>query len=73
MYLKDPKTKEPSVSLTFVVLAFAICIITIGLHLFKFVDTTSGALELFYSCCGLYFGRRWTNGKVTLEPEEKGK
>lgn len=70
-YLKDPKTKEPSVSLTFTVVSFLVVLTTIGLQLAKYTDSTSGALELFYGCAALYFSRRFSSARGSVIDNEK--
>jgi len=66
--LRDPKSGVGSVSLTLLVLASMM--VLIGL-----VGKWSGrlgiidihnALEFFYSCAALYFGRNWRNNSASL-------
>jgi hypothetical protein len=59
-WLTDPKTKQPSVSLTILMISFVAAVVAAGLHLAKVTDSTSTCTELFYSACTLYFGRRFT-------------
>ncbi len=70
--IRDPKTGSGSVSLT--LLVFASIWVQIGL-LGKFSRVFEGvnldqALQFFYACSALYFGRRWTSkdgSKLDLE------
>lgn len=57
-YLRDPKTKEPSVSLTLLVLSFMALLVASTFHITGLVENTSGLNELFITTAGLYFGRR---------------
>ncbi len=58
IFLRDPKDKQPSVTLTMLVISFLALLSASTLHLSKFTDHTSSLSELFYACCSLYFGRR---------------
>jgi hypothetical protein len=58
LYLVDPKTKEPSVSLTLMAVSFFVALVAIGLNIAKVTDNTSSAMELLITTAGLYFGRR---------------
>lgn len=55
---QDPKQKEPSVSLTMLLISFIIVLIAAGLEMAGKVKGTSVTLELFWGTAGLYFGRR---------------
>ena len=57
-YLKDPRTKAPSVSLTLLVLSFLALLIASTFHLSGLVQNTSSLTELFAITSSLYFGRR---------------
>jgi hypothetical protein len=64
LWLKDPKTKEPSVSLTLLCLSFVALLVASTFHISGVVENTSSLLELFYANVALYFGRRFSmNGK----------
>jgi hypothetical protein len=72
--LRDPKNNGPSVSLTIMVIAFAIA--SAGLigkftKLIGEVDV-SGALYLYLTSAGLYYGRKLSGDstKKTIEMEE---
>jgi len=71
MYLKDPVTKEYSVSLTFLVISFAL---VIGFSIASVLDyskTPEPLVDLFYACAALYFGRRISvNNKIFSGKEE---
>lgn len=69
IWIKDPKTKESSVSLTMLVSAFAIALIACALHMAKVVENISSVTELFYATTALYFGRRFTAANKTYSSE----
>jgi len=70
MWIIDPRTKEPSVSLTMVVINGVICLIAAGLEMSKVIESTSILMELYLTACGLYFGRKFTGSQgQTLEKE----
>lgn len=58
MWVVDPKTKEPSVSLTLLVCASTLMMGAIILDYFKVVKSTSLLDEFFMVSVSLYFGRR---------------
>lgn len=68
-YLKDPKTKEESVSLTLLVVSAALLIVAGGLEMFGVISNTSIFDMFFYSNAGLYFGRRVKLSKESKEIE----
>lgn len=73
MFIKDPRTKTPSVSLTMLMISFALVLFGI---LNKWTQWIQGveldnAMELLYLTTGLYFGRamsKQTSG--TIDPEK---
>lgn len=58
MWVRDPKTKEKSVSLTLLMVSFLAIIVCSVAHVFGKLDSTGPLLELFYATAALYFGRR---------------
>lgn len=66
-WIIDPKTKEESVSLTFLSVSFCLLIVVGAAALFKKVDNVSIFDSLFYSTAGLYFGRRISFNKDSKE------
>lgn len=70
MWIIDPKTKEPSISLTMVVVMGVLCIIGAGLEMSGVVKSTSILMELFLTSCGLYFGRKFTGSKGQILEKE---
>ena len=76
IWLIDPSTGKPSVSLTLLIISFMALVIASGLHLKQLTNNTSSLLELFYACASLYFGRRlsFSNGssKTDLNGKEEG-
>lgn len=70
IWLIDPTTKLPSVSLTLLVISFAALLVASGLHLKHLTDNTSSLLQTFVTCSGLYFGRRF-NKNGTFVPDNK--
>jgi hypothetical protein len=71
-YIQDPITKQPSVSLTNLVISLVFLLVAGGLDLAGKVKGTSIALEYFGVSAALYFSRRINvNGKsFTAEREE---
>ena len=62
IWLKDPITQVPSVSLTLLVATFVLTVIAGGLQMSGCVQSTSLFAEMFYSAVALYFGRRLNIG-----------
>jgi hypothetical protein len=58
LWIKDPSTDLPSVSLTLLVYTFVGTIIAGALNMAGVVSSTSLFSEIFYSSTALYFGRR---------------
>jgi hypothetical protein len=71
-YIQDPISKQPSVSLTNLVLSTIFLLVAAGLDLAGKVKGTSIALEYFGVSAALYFSRRINvNGKsFTAESDE---
>lgn len=65
MWMIDPTTKQPSVSLTQLVASFTMLVVLGGLQVFKVIDGVGIFSELFYASVALYFSRRMTFGKDT--------
>lgn len=63
LWIQEPKTKEPSTSLTLVVLSALILIVAIGLEMSGLVKNTSMCFEFFGASCGLHFGNRFISSK----------
>lgn len=59
-WIIDPKHKVESVSLTMLVIAFVLIITGGILQIFKIVESTSILMEVFVTCCALYFGRNFS-------------
>jgi hypothetical protein len=59
IFLKDPVTKLPSVSLTLLIISFAMCMLSLLNKFAKVVDGVDieNTLELLIICASLYFGR----------------
>ena len=62
LLVQDPKQKEPSVSLTMLLVTFIVVLVAAGLDMAGKVKSTSVVTELFYACTALYFGRRFNIG-----------
>lgn len=71
MWIKDPKTGEESVSLTLVIVSATVCFIAAGLEMAGLIKTVSICFEMFGASCGLYWGRRFGNGKVNISEDLK--
>lgn len=80
IWMDDPKTKEPSVSLSMLVVSFVGVLVAAGLHMSDIVKDTSVMTEIFYANVALYFGRRFTAGNKSYglestnvdQPKEQG-
>jgi hypothetical protein len=55
----DPKTKQPSVSLTNLVISILLLITNLVLNMILDKKVSSEILDYFYASCMLYFGRRF--------------
>lgn len=62
IWLKDPITNVPSVSLTILVATFVLTVIAGAAHMSGYAQSTSLFAEMFYSATALYFGRRLNIG-----------
>jgi len=71
-FIVDPKTKEPSVSLSLLVTSFVLVVVGTVCHITKITESTSVLMELFYANTALYFGRKMQgkSGNV-IETETK--
>lgn len=69
IWMDDPKTKEPSVSLSMLVLSFAGVLVAACLHMADVVKDTSVMTEIFYANVALYFGRRFSVGSKSFGGE----
>lgn len=63
--LRDPVTQKPSASFTLLVVSSGLVIFGLINKAAKFVDgiDINNALQFFYACAGLYFGRKLTSDK----------
>jgi hypothetical protein len=59
IFLRDPITKQPSVSLTLVVISFLLSLLSLINKFAKVVDCVDveNTLQLLIICASLYFGR----------------
>jgi hypothetical protein len=59
IFLRDPTTKLPSVSLTLLIISFTMCMLSLLNKFAKVVDGVDieNTLELLIICASLYFGR----------------
>lgn len=63
--LRDPGTQQPSASFTLLVISSGLVIFGLINKIAKLVDGVDidNALQFFYACAGLYFGRKLTTDK----------
>lgn len=63
--LRDPVTQQPSASFTLLVVSSGLVIFGLLNKVAKLVDGVDidNALQFFYACAGLYFGRKLTSDK----------
>ena len=68
---KGARALKQEISLTLMVLSFLL-IVGVGiLQVLKKVESTGPFKELFLTCCGLYFGRKWVKSTKTEEKTAK--
>lgn len=62
---RDPVTQQPSASFTLLVVSSGLVIFGLVNKIAKLVDGVdiNNALQFFYACAGLYFGRKLTSDK----------
>jgi hypothetical protein len=70
LFISDPKDKQPSVSLTLLMVSFLAILVGAGLHMYGKVEDTSVLAELFYTTSALYFGRRFNFNNKTFSSEK---
>ena len=74
IFIKDPKTSEPSVSLTLTIISFLTVIVgIIGKWNGSLQIDIAQALNLFYASAALYFGRKWTSGDNSISSKSEDK
>lgn len=73
VFLRDPVTGQPSVSLTLMIVSFLFLLVASGLEMAGVVKSTSMAFEMFGSTAALYFSRRLKLGKKSFSSEETKK
>jgi thiamine biosynthesis lipoprotein ApbE len=72
MWIIDPSTGKPSVSLTLLVVTATVCVIAEALEMSNIIHSTSMSYEMFATTCGLYFGRKFSSSKgAVLDKEDK--
>lgn len=59
LFWRDEQKKAPSVSLTMMLISFALCVFSLINKFAKVVDgvDVENSMQLFLICAGLYFGR----------------
>ena len=72
MWIKDPTTKEPSVSLSLMLVSFLITIIVSVLQVSKNVDNGGMSFEILALMTSLYFGRRFSVKTKNMEASSDG-
>ena len=73
MYLKDPKTGEQSVTLTFTIISFILLTGFSISSVLGYSEEPGPLMELFYASAALYFGRRFNVNGKTFSGKEKQK
>lgn len=71
LYIRDPKSKEPSVTLTLFIVSFNIYVFTLVNKLGKWFSDVDGASQLFIACGCFYLGRSLSSGKTKSKAEEE--
>lgn len=70
LWVNDPVTKLPSVSLTMLLATFILVITAGALSMFGLVKDSSIFSEIFYSSVALYFGRRLNIANKTFSSDK---
>lgn len=74
MYLKDPKTNEPSLTLTLMWISFYLLIAGSIAFIFGKIQTTGPLLEIYVTNATLYFSRRFSmkTQNLTINDQSTG-
>lgn len=74
-FLRDPVTKQPSVTLSLLIVSALIVILGLIEKTSKLMGgiDIDNSLSFFYACAGIYLGRKITGNKVTIEPQQEKK
>lgn len=62
-FVRDPVKKQPSVSLTMMLISFTFYLFTLVNKFGKWFSDVDGAAQLLLITAGLYFGRSFSGGK----------
>lgn len=62
-FIRDPVKKQPSVSLTMMLISFTFYLFTMVNKFGKWFSDVDGAAQLLLITAGLYFGRSFSGGK----------
>lgn len=73
MIKKAAKTFKDNVSVSFTLISFLLIVGTGLLQVFGKVESTGPFMELFGTCCGLYWGRRGVDAFVNYQKEKAKK
>lgn len=68
--ISSAKAMKDEISLTLLIISFLLITGTGLLQVFKKIDSTGPFMELFLTCGGLYFGRRWVKQMDKNKEEE---
>lgn len=66
-FFVDPKDGKQSVSLTLLVLSFVALLVASTFHIAKVTENTSSLMELFMTCSGLYFARKFSTKDASMQ------
>lgn len=74
-FLRDPVTKQPSVTLSLLIISSIIVILGLLGKTSKIVGgiDIENSLSFFYACAGIYLGRKITGNKVTIDNQQEKK
>ena len=67
--LKASKAIKAEISLTLMAISYVLIVGTGILQVLKKVDSTGPFMELFLTCCGLYFGRSWVKKDIKTKAD----
>lgn len=67
IWINSPTDGKPSVSLSLMIISFAVAMVISILQVFKAVESGGMCLEIFYATSALYFGNKFTARGKSIE------
>lgn len=69
--ISSAKAMKEEISMTLMVISFFLIVLAGGLEIFEKTKSTGPFMELFGTCCGLYFGRTGVKAYVEYKKDKK--